>query len=229
VRATTLLGVTAVAAVLGGAADRLHARRTAQPATSAPAVAAPLAQLGLYLDGFHRRDGHPDDQMRAIHYCAQRTADLIQCALFDGTGADAKLIGIEYVVTESALARLPEHERALWHSHAYEVTSGQLVAPGLSAADEHALMEKIAHTYGKTWHTWDTTQPLPLGRPELMMSFTADGQARPGLTDARDEALGISAPEIRARRADIHPPPLLPGVDRGEEGESCAGPGGECR
>src|SRR4051812_29583541 len=69
--------------------------------------------------------------------------------------------------------------KPLWHSHVHEVKSGQLVAPGIPEAAEHALMEKLIHTYGKTWHTWhtDLDKTLPLGVPQLMMGFTADGQA----------------------------------------------------
>lgn len=207
----------------GGVSGRIPAQAPAQSlAPAQPPVSAPLTQLSLWLDGFHLRDGRPAEQMRATHYCAQLTSDLIQCALFDGSGSDAKLIGVEYVVTESALVRLPEDERAMWHSHAYEVTSGMLYAPGLSAPEQHALMEKLVHTYGKTWHTWDTAESLPSGRPALMMAFTRDGQAHTGLTDARDKELGVVTEELRARRIDIRPPPLLPGVDRGEDGRSCS-------
>jgi len=44
-------------------------------------------------------------------------------------------------------------------SHDHEVKSGQLIAPGLPQSAENALMAKIATTYGKTWHTWDTADP----------------------------------------------------------------------
>jgi hypothetical protein len=131
------------------------------------------------------------------------------------------------VITEKALSGLPEAERALRHSHAFEVTSGQLMAPEMTPAEEHDLMAFLASTYGKTWHTWhvDHGDALPLGRPALMMSFTKEGQIRPELDERRDLALGRSTEETSRRRADILAPELLPGVDRGEDGKSCAGPG----
>src|SRR5262249_39447180 len=149
----------------------------AAPACPAVRVPVPLETLSLFLDGLHARDGHLDEQMDVTHYCGQVSPDLHQCALFDGRGGSAKLIGVEYVITAKAFAELPEAERALWHSHVYEVKSGLLVAPGTS--EDRSLMETLANTYGKTWHTWQTHDgdALPLGRPDLMMSLTKDGQA----------------------------------------------------
>jgi hypothetical protein len=60
------------------------------------------------------------------------------------------MMGVEYIIDQKLLATLPPAEKAMWHSHGYEVSSGQLVAPGIPALAEHALMERLAHTYGKT-------------------------------------------------------------------------------
>ncbi len=91
--------------------------------------------------------------------------------IYDGNVSDAKLMGLEYIVSDTVFATLPPEEKALWHSHVHEVKSGQLVAPGVPAPAEHALMEKLVRTYGKTWHTWhtDRDKQLPLGEPHLMM------------------------------------------------------------
>lgn len=39
-------------------------------------------------------------------------------------------------------------------------------------------MERLAHTYGKTWHTWHTDQDkaLPKGVPQLMMGLPQMGR-----------------------------------------------------
>src|SRR5690606_15221553 len=134
--------------------------------------------------------------------------DLIQCVLFDGNGGDAKLVGIEYIISARLFETLPEEERRLWHSHVYEVKSGTLVAPGLPQVAEHELMEKLIGTYGKTWHTWNTHagHELPLGIPHLMMAFTADGQIDPALVEARDARMDVSSEEKREDRADIAAP-----------------------
>ena len=93
--------------------------------------------------------------------------------------------------------------------------SGQLTAPGIPAANEDDLMIELAGTYGKTWYTWqvDRGDKLPLGIPQLMMAFVADGQANPELLAARDKAQGITTAEKRISRANIVAPVILPGAD----------------
>lgn len=181
---------------------------------------APLEALNAYLDGFHFYSGNPRGQMEAHHYCGILNEDLIQCVIFDGSGRDAKIMGVEYIVSGKLFATLPAAEKALWHSHVHEVKSGQLVAPGLPVVAEKALMQKVVGTYGKTWHTWhtDRQKSLPIGVPQLMMGFTADGQVDPAMVAARDKRVGISSAERRRDRADIAAPPIDPGADAWQRG-----------
>lgn len=81
-------------------------------------------------------------------------------------------------------------------------------------------MEKLVHTYGKTWHTWHTDQDktLPLGVPQLMMGFTTDGQANPKMVEARDRRMGIDSKAKKAARADIVAPAIDPGADAWQKG-----------
>ena len=180
----------------------------------------PVEALNAYLDGFHFYNGRPDVQMEAHHYCAILNEEVIQCAIYDGNVADAKLMGVEYIISGALFAGLPEAEKALWHSHVHEVRSGQLVAPGIPEVAEHALMEKLVGTYGKTWHTWHTDQDkrLPLGVPQLMMGFTADGQADPAMVRARDERLGVYSDARKAKRVDIAAPAVDAGADAWQRG-----------
>src|SRR5690606_2573051 len=139
----------------------------------------------------------------------------MQCVIYDGNVADARIMGVEYIVSARLFAELPAEEKAMWHSHVHEVKSGQLVAPGLPDVAERALMEKLVGTYGKTWHTWhsDLDKTLPLGVPQLMMGFTADGQADPEMVAERDRRFGIDSARKRADRQDIESPPIDPGAD----------------
>ena len=180
----------------------------------------PLNALDTYLDGFHFRNGDLQAQTEAHHYCATLSDELIQCVIYDGNVKDAKLIGVEYVISERLFATLPEMEKPLWHSHGYEVKSGQLIAPGIPDMAEHALMKKLVRTYGKTWHTWHTDQhhELPLGVPQLMMGFTADGQLDPQRVSDRDNRFGVSTEAQRRRRGDIESPAILPGADAWQQG-----------
>jgi hypothetical protein len=182
----------------------------------------PVEAINAYLDGFHFYSGNIKGQMEAHHYCSNVNEELIQCVIYDGNVREARLMGVEYIVSERLFAALPEAEKALWHSHVHEVKSGQLIAPGIPQVAEQELMEKLVGTYGKTFHTWhtDMQHQLPLGVPQLMMGFTADGQIDPALVKARDERFGISSEEKRAERADIPAPQIASGADSWQGGKA---------
>ena len=181
----------------------------------------PLSALNVYMDGFHFYKGNMKGQMEAHHYCSVVNEDFNQCVIFDGNGKDAKIMGVEYIVSRKAYETLPAEEKKLWHSHVYEVKSGTLIAPGIPEAAEHEFMEKMAGTYGKTWHTWHTDQQrtLPTGHPLVMMGFTGDGQINPQLVAERDKRFEVSSAEKKKNRADIQAPPVHPSADSWEKGE----------
>ena len=79
------------------------------------------------------------------------------------------------------------------------------VGAGVPEAIEHAAIASLVNTYGKTWHTWqiDKHSALPIGIPQLMMGFTADGQLRPEMVQSRDAAFGISTVDVKRARADL--------------------------
>lgn len=171
----------------------------------------PTARLDMHLSGFHPMKDDPAHQMEAHHYCHQVNEDFAQCALFDGQGPDARLNGVEYIISEKLFATLPEAERAFWHPHNGEILSGQLVAPGIPAPAEKALMKQKINSYGKTWHLWNTGprgqggDRLPLGPPMLAWSFNRDGELQPQLLQERDRALGVDSERKRRERADLQP------------------------
>jgi hypothetical protein len=183
---------------------------------------APLKSIHAHVCGLHFYNGDMERQVIAHHYCSHLSEDLMQCVIYDSDKKDAKLIGIEYIISAKLFATLPEDEKKLWHSHVHEVKSGQLIAPRIPEIAEKELMEKLVGTYGKTWHTWqvDRGDKLPLGIPQLMMGFTADGQANPKLLAARDEGYGISSEEKRNNRSDIPAPEIAPGADHWENGQA---------
>ena len=116
----------------------------------------PIEAINAYLDGFHFYNGNIKGQMKAHHYCSILNEEVIQCVIYDGNVKDAKIRGVEYIVSGQLFKRLPDQEKAMWHSHVHEVKSGQLVAPGIPQVAEQELMKKLVGTYGKTWHTWHT-------------------------------------------------------------------------
>lgn len=215
--ASNLLGAMAALALASTAwADNRH--------PPPPASQLPPAKLSLWLDGIHIRDGHPNEQTEVHHFCMTPKTGPIQCALFDGFGDNAKLVGIEYIIDGKTFASLPDAEKKLWHSHVYEATSGALVAPGKTEQAETEFLKTAISTYGKTWHTWDPmlSDAVPMGRPELMMAITQDGVMKPELPQRRDAVLGTNTAQLRADRAKALPPtPVQKGADQGEGGMSC--------
>lgn len=169
----------------------------------------PLKQFDTWLVGFHPMKDDPSMQMEAHHYCRQLNEDVMQCVLFDSSDQDARLNGVEYIISERMYESLPEEEKQYWHPHNYEILSGLLVAPGIPAAAEKELMKKKMNSYGKTWHFWHTGGPgkepqaLPLGPPHLAWSFNRDGEADGCLLPSRDKRLGVDTAKKREQRADL--------------------------
>jgi hypothetical protein len=220
---TAALAATAAASGFG----RSTANGAPPPMAMAAGAAAvpgpaPLQAIDAHVCGLHFYSGHPRRQVIAHHYCSHYNKDMHQCVIYDSDQKNARLVGIEYIITAELFAGLPAGEKPLWHSHAYEVKSGQLTAPGLAAGPEQDLMQDLAGTYGKTWYTWqvDQSPDLPLGLPQLMMAFTADGQVDPHLLAERDQAQGVSTAEKKTSRADLVTPAILPGADAWQHGEA---------
>ncbi|WP_159329029.1 OBAP family protein [Streptomyces tendae] len=181
----------------------------------------PLEAMSTYLNGFHMYADDMGRQVEATHFCIHLQHDLHQCVIFDRNAPDARLIGIEYIISEERFRALPEDEKRLWHSHHYEVKSGSLTAPGIPDLAEHAYFEDLVTTYGKTFHTWQYDRDdFPYGIPQLMMGFTEDGQASDEMIRARDDRLGISTSGKRANRADIPMPEVAPGANAWESGRT---------
>lgn len=182
---------------------------------------SPLKKVNMYLDGFHFYNGRMEGQMEAHHYVTQLNEDVHQAIMFDGNGENAKLMGVEYIISARLFRKLPDEEKKLWHSHHHEVKSGTLIAPGIPEAAEHELMEKLVSTYGKVIHTWHTDRDLelPMGGPMLMMGFTKEGQLKPELIADRDKRFNISTAEKKKNRADIPVPQIDPLANAWEKGE----------
>ena len=161
--------------------------------------------------------GNTPGTLRVI---VNKLADVRQCILYDGPGPDAKLIGIEYMITPKLYESLPPEERRFWHSHVFEVKSGMLVMPGPTGlglqqaweAAETAEMQQVVHLYGKVFHLWQTDRgdKLPLGEPKLMTSFTADGQFDfDKVVGDRDRRFGVDWRRKKELRKDVVPSPTI--------------------
>ncbi len=135
----------------------------------------PPNQVEMYLDGYHSYKKEASlpakhqRQIRSAHYCKQVSPDLFQCLIYDGNGKGARVIGIEYVITDKLYKTLPAKEQKYWHAHDGEVDSGLLTMPGLPAEKQKEILTSLRSTHGKTWQVWNNLEDtVPLGEPALM-------------------------------------------------------------
>jgi hypothetical protein len=190
-------------------ADRTAKTAALETGASVMQANAPVEKIAMYLNGFHVSKDDPAMQMEAHHYCNQANEDFAQCVLFDGNTSEARLMGVEYIISEKLYEALPAEEKAFWHPHNYEILSGTLRMPGLPDAAEKAALTTKINSYGKTWHTWMTgvhgrpADALPLGPPHLQWSFNRDGEANPEMVQARDSRMDLNSTEAREQRQDL--------------------------
>lgn len=181
----------------------------------------PVEAMSTYLNGLHFYADDMGRQVEASHFCIHLRHDLHQCVIFDRNAPDARLIGIEYIISEERFRALPEDEKRLWHSHHHEVKSGVLTAPGIPEIAERAYFEDLITTYGKTFHTWQyDLDDFPYGVPQLMMGLTEDGQEQQELIRERDRRIGVSTARKRRKRAGIPTPEVAPGANSWESGRA---------
>jgi len=162
---TTLLAV--LAAAIAGSAALVLAQQSNQPpgqekSTKTKVLEAgaellqgdgPLNAIHQHVCGFHFYADDIKRQVIAHHYCSHQNEEVLQCVIYDSHEKNARLIGIEYIISEELFKSLPEEEKKLWHSHRYEVMSGQLIAPGVpensgKGSDEeagHHVRQNVAH------------------------------------------------------------------------------------
>jgi hypothetical protein len=196
------------------------------------ALTGPPANHHLHLCGIHVAKNNPRFQVITQHYCGAVCEGLHQCLLYDSAGPAARLLGVEYIISDAIYRNLPETEKRYWHPHAYEVLGGLLIAPGMKPEDEMAFMNGVLTTWGKAWHTWpDPTTAVPTGEPLLIWSANGDGQVDPKVLADRDRQFNVSTADVRRSRGEaigfdvpaVSPPKDMSAVGRqwtesGEDG-----------
>ncbi len=165
----------------------------------------PINHIHMHVCGVHLYARDPSRQVVAHHYCNHLSEDVAQCVIYDSDQPNAKLIGIEYIISEKLFHQLPDEEKKLWHSHLYEVKGGDLIAPNVPEAVETEIMKEYVNTYGKTVHTWqvDRGDNVPLGEPQLMVASTKGGQTNEKLLSARNAKFGVDPKHKQMIRKDL--------------------------
>ncbi len=144
-------------------------------APAAASVKAPVEEVlhcALAFAGVHLQKDLPERSAVAYHYCKPVNDDVAQCLLYDGKGPDAKLIGVEYLVSDALFRKLPEDEKSYWHDHEFEVDSGLIRSLTQSGADEKATLAKVRTLHGKIFHTWSSGKDYPRGPARVFWAVT---------------------------------------------------------
>ncbi|RKF77124.1 Oil body-associated protein 1A [Golovinomyces cichoracearum] len=191
--------------------------------TSSTQSFTPINSICAHLNALHVYASDVSRSVEANHYCTHLTADIRQCLIYDVPTKPARLIGVEYMITKNLYDSLDREERRLWHSHDYEVRSGMLILPNPTVLDavwevaETQEMKEIIGLYGKTFHFWqvDRGDKLPLGYPQLMMSFVSDEKVPWGMVEDRDQRFGVKTMRKKEIRKGIE------GIDVHEDADSC--------
>ncbi|POW21025.1 hypothetical protein PSHT_02939 [Puccinia striiformis] len=170
----------------------------------------PMAKIHQHLCAFHVVADQHGRQIQSHHYCSCISPEFHQCIIYDSDLPNARLIGIEYLISEDKFNSLPTEEKQYWHSHKYEVESGVLIQMHASGIEgrvpenkEREMMTGIHKTFGKVIHTWNVDQnpDLPLGAPSLMMSYTNPEMVDWELVKKRDQEYDVNTIERSKARS----------------------------
>jgi hypothetical protein len=72
----------------------------------------PVDAISAYLDGFHFYNGDKNGQMEAHHYVTVLNDDVMQAVIYDSNTKDARLMGVEYIISERLFKTLPPEEKS---------------------------------------------------------------------------------------------------------------------
>ncbi len=171
-----LVGAAAAGVFVGawfasaGAAVRADGHAAKGPkAPLEEALHCPLAFAGVHL-----LKENPGVSKVAYHFCKPVNERLNQCVLYDGTGPDAKLIGIEYLVDDATYQAMPTEEKAYWHDHKHEIDAGLLKSLTQHGEEEKQTYAKVRTLWGKVYHTWVEGTDYPAGPAKLFWSVTGE-------------------------------------------------------
>ncbi|KAJ8422629.1 hypothetical protein Cgig2_001138 [Carnegiea gigantea] len=148
-----------------------------QPLKPVKQLSQHVCTFAIYSHDMHR-------QIETHHFIHRLNQDFCQCAVYDSDDPSARLIGVEYIISQRLFDALPPDEQKLWHSHFYEIHLDFDFVPG-----DH----------------------LPLGEPALMMSPQKEppGVVKPPLVHHRDQKYNISSEKLSDQRAGITGPATI--------------------
>ena len=142
--------------------------KTPSEGTMVKESAKPSDGWALHIDARkHFTDDFNKDPI-AHHYCKPVSGGLTECQLYDSDGPDARLVGIETIMSKEMYEKLPADEKKMWHYHKDEIGKVDAKLPDLSPEEAAKVVESIQETYGKIFIFWNPSQTdLPVGQPHV--------------------------------------------------------------
>ena len=123
-------------------------------------VVAPHVVDGVVMGPFH-------------HYCKLAQADplVLECLLYQSTDANARLVGVEYMIDKRLTReKLPlDAWNTYYHDHAVEIATGRVQVLDRPEAVAKSLAEAAATTDGVIWKLW-MDEPVPSGKARIGQS-----------------------------------------------------------
>nr|CAG4711888.1 unnamed protein product [Naegleria fowleri] len=182
----------------------------------------PIRHIHKHICGLH---GYGYDMNRVVtahHYCSHPNEHICQCVIYDNDTKDARLIGIEYIISEELYNKLDPEEQKLWHSHVYEVKGGLIKCPNIPTMAETEIMKFLIKSYGKTIHTWqvDLGHDIPIGLPNIMMAYTQEDPCFQKAIHDRDAKYLVDRRALIKNRQDLKEPMIHPNADSWSKGNN---------
>lgn len=167
-----MLALVSVALIVGGVVGySLKAptvEKVQQPSTSPTPIPSNKPHEGFTLHIDAEKHFPRNEKKIAHHFCKQVQGGMFECQLYDSDEKDARLVGIETVVSTDTWKTFDQVEQKLWHYHKIEIPKVNAKFPDLSKEEAAKVMTTLEETYGKIYLLWDPSKSdLPIGQPSI--------------------------------------------------------------
>ena len=189
------------------------------PQTFSPTAIFPPSQMTTLTVDIHWVGGYTVARSAhiAYHYCSKGPR-VTQCSLYDGLGANAKLFGVELVVSADVFSTFSSKEKALWSSHLYSIKAGLLVRPMLSEEDDLKSLQTTQATYGKVCNFYHPGSDMPFENAQAGYGIVNDDQLNAiiPLAQKMDKEANLKTTYLQraaTRKRVLNYSPLVSGAD----------------
>ncbi|MGB6671112.1 MAG: DUF1264 domain-containing protein [Candidatus Nitrosopolaris sp.] len=173
--ALTVVGVAMIGTLAVAASSMALFSYKAEAATAAASVGAPSnATKNKPVEGYDNPQGYltvikhvyNDPNLRLSLFCKPGINIVATCQIYDSSLANARLVGIEYIITAKDYNSLPTEEKANWYIiNKALATTVQGQFPELNAQQINAVLQHLLGNYGKVILTWNPLDSLPTSSP----------------------------------------------------------------